>query len=220
MDRRERLLVFYERHFKKRPQQSRSRSVVEAILSAALEGLARGAEEVSVADVATRAGVGIGSLYDYFRDRKDLFAGAVAKVTEDNLAAFEALLRDLDDASLREGTGRIVDFALETYAKDNRVPRSVLRLAHALNLMPMLAESQGLFAVSLGDYLARRRDVRVADVQVAAYVVTQSVMGLINVLVWETTPRMSRTELREACVDMIVAYLSGSRASPDATDRS
>ncbi len=118
--RKPRLTAFYEQYFKKRPQQSRSRSVVEAILVAALEGISRTGEDVALSDVAARAGVGIGSLYDYFRDRRGLFAGAVAKVTEDNLEAFEALLQKTEPLALREAVGAVVDFALATYASDSR----------------------------------------------------------------------------------------------------
>lgn len=212
-----RLTAFYEQYFKKRPQQSRSRSVVEAILVAALEGISRTGEDVALSDVAARAGVGIGSLYDYFRDRRSLFAGAVAKVTEDNLEAFEALLMKTEPLPLREAVAAVVDFALATYASDSRVPRSVVRLAYALDLMPMLAESQGLFASSLARSLARRADVRVPDIEAAAYVATQSVMGLVHTLMWEREPRLSRAAVRDVTVDMIAGYLAGEARGSAAT---
>ena len=101
-----RLLNIYEAFLKKVPQQSRSRSVVEAILGAASERLVvEGDEErVTVHAVAERAGVGIASLYDYFGDRGNLLAAIAAKVTEDNRHAFEAMLASTADLSSRRAS--------------------------------------------------------------------------------------------------------------------
>jgi AcrR family transcriptional regulator len=108
---------FYDRFLKKAPQQGRSRSVVESVLAAAAEGIDRtgSEEEIRLQDVAERAGVGVGSLYDYFRDRKNLMAAFAAKITEDNLRSFEAVLERTHDMDLRAGIEAIVDHALETY---------------------------------------------------------------------------------------------------------
>ncbi len=209
---RPRLSRFYERHFRKRPQQSRSRSVVDSLLSAALEKLtqAKDGNAVSLQDVAVRAGVGIGSLYDYFRDKDGLLAGVVAKVTEDNLDAFEGVLAAAERLPLGEAVGSIVDFAIETYLADPRIPRNVLRVAHGLGLMPMLMASQELFAQSLARALGRRDDVHVADVEAAAYVATQTLWGVIHALLWEDKERTpSRDRARDACVAMLTLYLGG-----------
>ncbi|MCW5837818.1 MAG: helix-turn-helix transcriptional regulator, partial [Labilithrix sp.] len=71
-----RISSLYDAYLRKAPRQSRSRSVVEAILGAASERLSRGGEEedVTLQEVADRAGVGIGSLYDYFRDRRSILS--------------------------------------------------------------------------------------------------------------------------------------------------
>lgn len=207
----ERLAAFYEKHLRKRPQQSRSRSVVEAILIAALEGMVRTGDEeaLTVQDVAQRAGVGIGSLYDYFRDRESLLAVVAAKVTEDNLKAFEALLARTGEMSLRDAVAAIVDFALDTYLKDPRVPRSVLRIATGLGLMSMLAEGQRIFSDQLAAELEKRQDVHVRDIRHAAYVCTQSVMGLVQARIWEESPTTTLEEARGAMIDMVTVYLSG-----------
>ena len=117
-----RISSLYDAYLRKAPRQSRSRSVVEAVLGAASERLSRSGDEadVSLQDIAKRAGVGIGSLYDYFRDRRSLLAALAAKVTEDNLDAFQVLLAKTHDLPLNEACGLLVDFCFETYASNKR----------------------------------------------------------------------------------------------------
>ena len=206
-------MSFYERFLKKKPQQSRSRSMVDAILVGALERIvdARSNEEddggVSVHDVAARAGVGIGSLYDYFPDRSTLLSAAAAKVAQDNHDAFRAVLAATSSLPLRQAVEQIVDFALETYTCDPRKVRVIFRLTARLNLITMLAHSQTLFAASLAETLKRRTDVRVADMDSASWVMTQALMGIMMTLVW-SEDLLDRGAIRAATVAMFVGYLA------------
>jgi len=201
---------FYERFLKKKPQQSRSRGVVEAILTSALDRVSRLGEPdaVSVQDVAARAGVGTASLYDYFKDRGDLLSAAAMKAAQDNLDAFHALLEASSALPLRVAIENVVDHALETYAIDPARSQSILRLTMRLGLMPTLAQSQARFASSLADALRQRSDVHVTDVDGAAWVVTQSMMGIVHTLVWDANPP-DRASMRAAAVEIFTTALAG-----------
>jgi AcrR family transcriptional regulator len=203
---------FYERFLKKKPQQSRSRMVVDAILTTALDRVSRLGESdsLSVQEVAARAGVGTASLYDYFKDRGDLLSAAAMKAAQDNLDAFHALLEASASLPLQLAVENIVDHALETYASDPPRSQSVLRLTMRLGLMPMLAQSQARFAASLADALRRRTDVYVTDVDAAAWLVTQSMMGIVHTLVWDANPP-DRASVREAAVELFTTALAGQR---------
>ena len=64
---------------RKRPRQARSRALVEAILDAAAHILAQhGREALTTNAVAVKAGVSVGSLYQYFPNR-DAIIAAVAR---------------------------------------------------------------------------------------------------------------------------------------------
>jgi AcrR family transcriptional regulator len=200
----------YDTYLRKAPRQSRSRSVVEAILLAALEHLARADEtsDLSIDRVAQRAGVGIGSLYDYFRDRDSLLAAAAAKVTADNLAAFEALLGRTASMSLRHSVEAVVDFTFATYDTQSSLPRMVLRIAYAHGLMPSLAASQAAFARTLADALRRRTDVHVHDLDATAWVLTSAILGVVHALVWTDEPPASRETLRATVVEVCLGHLA------------
>lgn len=209
MDRRK-ISAFYDEHLRKKPRQSRSRSVVEAIIAAGLENLTKDGEEgLTLQGVAARAGVGIGSLYDYFRDRQSLLASVTAKVTEDNLRAFEVVLEGTKTLPIEEVVAEIMDFTFDTYAKDTKKPRSLLRIATAAGLMTTLAESQTAFSKTLAVFLRERTDVKVADPERAAYVIVHTMMGQIHTLVWENTHVFEREKLREELIALYLRYLKG-----------
>ena len=210
MPRSPRIEALYDVFLRKRPRQSRSRSVVEAILGATGERLASvdGEDGVTVQGVAERAGVGIGSLYDYFRDREGLLAGFAAKVTEDNLRAFEEILARTRTLPLRASVELIVDHAFETYADNTKLPRSIMRIAHAVGFVPTIIESQTAFARALGRALAERTDLKPLDHDAAAYVLTHSLMGVMLTQIWQTASPVSRAAVREELVAMCFAHLS------------
>jgi AcrR family transcriptional regulator len=62
------------------PKQARSRATVEAILEAAAQILERrGADALTTNDVAERAGVSIGTLYQYFPDKAAILVAAARR---------------------------------------------------------------------------------------------------------------------------------------------
>jgi AcrR family transcriptional regulator len=211
---------FYDRFLKKAPQQGRSRSVVEAVLEAAAEGLGRtGSEDdLRLQDVAARAGVGVGSLYDYFRDRQSVMSAFAAKITEDNLRSFEAVLDRTHAMPLREGIEAIVDHALATYGQRKRLARVALRVAVQIGLMPALAHNQNLFAGRLEAALRKRMDLGTRDPKLAAWVLTHGLMGVVNTLLWDDAPPLSESSVRRAFVDMAVDHLSASDAPASTED--
>jgi AcrR family transcriptional regulator len=80
---------------KKQPQQARSRSTVNAILEAAARILARhGWAEFTTNAVAEAAGVGIGSLYQYFPDKMAIVDSILQRHFDEILAVLRSAVGD------------------------------------------------------------------------------------------------------------------------------
>jgi AcrR family transcriptional regulator len=81
---------------RKQPQQARSSELVAAILDAAVQVLTKeGAQRFTTARVAERAGVSVGSLYQYFPNK----ASILFRLQSDEWRQTTSLLRDiLEDA--------------------------------------------------------------------------------------------------------------------------
>jgi len=77
-----------EPNARRRPKQARSRATWEAIVEAAAQILERrGAEGFNTNAVAERAGVSIGTLYQYFADKQALLVAAVRRELEADMSA-------------------------------------------------------------------------------------------------------------------------------------
>jgi AcrR family transcriptional regulator len=196
----------YARFLRRAPRQSRSRSLVAAILSAATEIAMRTSDtDLSVEEIAARAGVGIGSFYEYFQSRETLFAAIMAKFTDDAVRKFEALLREAETEPLDILAARFVDLAISTYADQPRLLRAIHAAAHRTGMMSTIASNQTVFARTLARALAGRADVEQGDdLEARAYVAIHGAMGVMFTQMWEDPPFLQRAELREALISMMV----------------
>jgi len=98
-------------------KQARSRATVDAILEAAARILvARGWDGLSTNLVAEVAGVSIGSLYEYFRDKRDL----VDALHDRHLARGEARLAEIAAREPPAGTAGLAAVLVEGYVALHR----------------------------------------------------------------------------------------------------
>ena len=112
---------------RRRPKQSRSRATWEAILEAAAQILERdGPARFNTASVADRAGVSIGTLYQYFPDKQAILVAAAQREVSAREPARagrqQALIRAL--ISLLESLGQLTG---QTPATPMRLRRASAR---------------------------------------------------------------------------------------------
>jgi len=93
------------------PTQQRSRERVERMLSAASALIAeQGSDAMRMGEVAERAGVSIGSLYQFFPDKRAIVWALAERYTAESQACIAAALEDVGDAEgLRQAFSELVD---------------------------------------------------------------------------------------------------------------
>lgn len=80
----------------RRPQQSRSRETVDRILSAADEEIGEvGLHAASTTSIARRAGLSVGALYRFFKDKEEIADALIARYLEEAWPQHEELSRDV-----------------------------------------------------------------------------------------------------------------------------
>lgn len=129
---------------RKHPRQARSRHTVDTILTAAEEILLHsGLAGFNTNAVAERAGVSIGSLYQFFPGKEAILATLVRNMRRDMLADLVAAQQTTDAAGLAEAMGAMIDASLKHHL---RAPELTERLEQAEAQLPMDAETQALKA--------------------------------------------------------------------------
>ena len=137
------------------PVQRRSRHTVECILTAARQLAAEeGAAAVTTRKVAERAGVGVGSLYEYFPNREALLARLAEEALVAESQAAQAVYAALRTGSLAGFLAGVIGRALEVERRmHDLVGDFQRRYTHQYQLWS-LGERRPLVKAEMTDHLA------------------------------------------------------------------
>lgn len=183
------------------PKQGRSAATVDALLTAATQILARdGFDQFSTTATAKRAGVSIGSLYQYFQNR-DALLGAVAA------RELYRLSREIADTFQRavpgtrsEAVSRVIIANVTAASADRKAALScVLSLTSRSNPGD---EVRAVMAI-IGNHLALERQITPA----AAFVLTRAVLGVASAALVEQ-PALDPDEIARALSTLIKNYFA------------
>jgi AcrR family transcriptional regulator len=112
---------------RKRPRQSRSRVLYDALIEATRRLLAsEGVAAVTTARVAELAGVSIGSLYQYFPSREALVAAVIDHKLEADLQELTPVIVGLREVSLDDAIHGLVEVAVRYYRDETPLYREMV----------------------------------------------------------------------------------------------
>ena len=197
---------------RKAPAQERSRATVEAILGAAARVLARHGYAAGTTNrIAKRAGVSIGSLYEYFPNKDAILVALVERHLEEGMAAVQEVLdRGPDERGLRPFLRRFVAAVVELHARNPQLHRVLFEEAphppesHACALR--LEES---LAHSLEAVLRASAETDVADTDTAAHFVVQTTEALAHRFVLHGLHELDRPAFEQEVTELLGRYLAG-----------
>jgi AcrR family transcriptional regulator len=190
---------------RKMPRQERSRALVDAILTAASRVLSSvGVERSTTTRIAEQAGVSIGSLYQYFRDRDELLGALVERMVEENLQRF---MKDLgSEAAPAERIETMVHAGLADFLDRRSFYAPLLMYAPLFSRFPLVIRARKRAREVLARELrAQSREDAAIDPDVAAFVVVNAFMGVVLVALYdEPGPRAA---LQAELVRLFSRYL-------------
>jgi AcrR family transcriptional regulator len=197
---------------RKQPLQARAQETVRAIVRAAAQVFAtRGYAASTTNHIAERAGVSIGSLYEYFPNKDALL---IALMEEHLREAREILAAAAVDAAsapggLRGIVRQFVRAMVEFHARDRALHRV---LFEETPLPPRirrhLADLEQQITERVLDYLRAQPGVRRPDLALAAAVVVQTIEGLTHKLVLYGERDAPVEPYIEEMVALVTAYLT------------
>lgn len=198
---------------RKAPRQKRAQATVRAILEATAQLLVEhGYRKTSTNRIAKRAGVSVGSLYQYFPNRESiviaLFEDLAAKQMEVFEAGITGLLEDKDDDIGLEGAVRALIHAIfATRTVEPELSRILLEEVGWTEHVDLVGEWTERATVLVAGALRHPdAEIRAVDPDLAAYIVVQATFG---VLYGPRAAEMMRDpRFEDELVHLITNYLS------------
>jgi AcrR family transcriptional regulator len=187
---------------KRRPLQQRSRETIEVIVRATAQILSReGMARVTTNHVAEKAGVSVGSIYQYFPDKEALVAEVRRRYDEAFRERMLALVGSVATLPLADAIERCVRAMIAVHADDTGLHNAVSAAGIAE------PERRLLHQVAASWLDAHRDEVRRPDRTLAAAVALDVVEGIIHGVALRDPARLVRDEFAVEVTDMLVRYL-------------
>lgn len=131
---------------RKIPRQGRSRATVDAILDACAEGLtSKGYEPLTTNAISERAGVSIGTLYEYFPNRESIAAALAGRAFMRMVEAMRGAFRHcvVERMEELEGAEYMLMSGVEVLLAERAVFRVLVHQAPFVFQLPAVREARG-----------------------------------------------------------------------------
>lgn len=194
---------------RKKPKQSRSRATWEAILTAAAQVLVQeGVDRATTNRIAERAGVSIGSLYQYFPNKAAILTAIVDRHIDDMLGMLGRATIELADRPLADAVRHYVAAVIEVHKLHPELHRVLSgqlgRLGSDAKLSEMTARAHALVR---GYLELRKHELRAVDIDMAAWILVVSVDALIHEATNNAPERLATPAFASEVCQLVLRYL-------------
>lgn len=193
---------------RKHPTQERAKNTVDALLDATAEVLVKeGYDGTTTNKIAARAGVSVGSLYQYFDGKDQLVRGVGERHHEQLMAVLALAATDIGDRSLADIVDTIIGAMLDAHAVDPALHRVLSDQIPADVIMKRIEEDGAAFLrVVLAEQRSKiRKDI---DVDAAIFILVHATEGVTHAATIGDTRKLKDKRVRRELGLMITRYLS------------
>jgi AcrR family transcriptional regulator len=195
---------------RRRPQQRRARETVDSVLDAVIRILKHsGPAALTTNRIAEVAGVSIGSVYQYFPDKRAIFTALHERHIQQIDRVIQGALVEHARSSLEDLMRAIIDAMVEAHTTDPELYEMLLQE------VPHRADGSREFSVRLhGVFLlaisSRARELKKGrDLDSVVFVVTHMVDALSHGAILRRPATLSLAAAKEEIVRAVMAYLRG-----------
>jgi len=198
---------------RKNASQDRSRATVDTLIEATARILVKeGFDKASTNRIAEKAGVSVGSLYQYFPGKEALVAAVMERHSQELIQVARGVLAEVAELPMEQAIRKLVTTALEAHRIDPKLHRvlaeQIPRTGKLEHIEAFNRENYTLFRTYLE---AHRNEFRAVDLGLAAFVCVTSIEALTHTAVLHHSAMLSNDGATEALVDeathLIVRYL-------------
>ena len=196
---------------RKTPVQARSAITVDAILSATIQVLlAEGQERLTTTRVAYRAGVSVGTLYQYFPNKKALLRAVLERHLDEVVSSIERACREYRSCSLDEMASGVITAFLEAKMKSVRTSAALYAVAADVDGNRIAREAGRRTCDALASMLASGTAELATEPMRLAELLHGAMTGIARRLIESPTPHKLHESYRAELIRLVSAYLNAS----------
>jgi AcrR family transcriptional regulator len=193
---------------RKSPIQARSVASVDAILKATIQVLLRvGKERLTTTNVALRAGVSVGTLYQYFPNKKALLQAALKRHLTEVAEAVELVCRQQQGRRLRQMATAVITAYLDAKMKVAKTSSAMYSVSSDVDGARIVQQIVTRFHTAIVEMLRTASDPLATDPQLVASILLASMGGVVRILLESNNPEEQVDTLREELIFAACAYL-------------
>ena len=193
---------------RKSPVQARSAASVEAILKATIQVLLKaGKERLTTTLVAARAGVSVGTLYQYFPNKSALLRAALQRHMDEIGSVLQTVCREQTGSSLEKMATALVTSFLEAKMKDAKASVALYSVSADVDGARITREMSLKANRAVVAMLATAKDELTTDPELVASVLQATMAGVSRQMLESVSPESEYERLRDELVFLVCAYL-------------
>jgi len=198
---------------RKTPVQARSTASVDAILEATIQVLlAIGKERLTTARVARRAGVSIGTLYQYFPNKSSLLQAVLRRHLDGVATAVEHVCKEQKGNALAEMATALIEAFLEAKIGDGHAGAALYAVSSDVDGANIAKQMSARINEAIVEMLTTACDPLKTDPSLAASILQGAIAGVSRRLLESDDPKQQRNSVQRELTILACSYLAASSA--------
>ena len=198
---------------RKTPVQARSTASVDAILEATIQVLlAIGKERLTTARVARRAGVSIGTLYQYFPNKSSLLQAVLRRHLDGVATAVEHVCQEQKGNALAEMATALIEAFLEAKIGDGHAGAALYAVSSDVDGANIATQMSARINEAIVEMLTTACDPLKTDPSLAASILQGAIAGVSRRLLESDDPKQQRNSVQRELTILACSYLAASSA--------
>ena len=199
---------------RKSPVQARSTASVEALLGATIQVLLKvGKERLTTTKVALRAGVSVGTLYQYFPNKSALLQAALKRHLAEVAEAVELVCKEQTGRTLRQMVTALVTAFMQAKMRDAKASVALHSVSSDVDGAKIVQQMGTRFNRAIVGMLATSSEPLTTDPELVAFMLQGALVGVSRSLLESAAPEEQFETVRRELILLGCTYLNATRPS-------